>query len=242
MNSRKNILSIIQSKIGSAPLQRKRNDFPYVTLSYAQSVDGSISYRPGRPFSLSGPESMRMTHRLRSLHDGLLVGIGTILADNPHLTVRNANGSNPQPIIVDSRLRFPLDANVLRYGRPPWIITAPDADAERERILANAGVSILRVRSYPDGFIDLPSILKAIRKKGIESLMVEGGASIITNFLRFRLINQIVLTLAPVFVGGIQAVWPLQFEFSDLPRLINIDYAMLGQDLVMRADLNWKSS
>jgi 3,4-dihydroxy 2-butanone 4-phosphate synthase/GTP cyclohydrolase II len=183
-----------------------------------------------------------MTHRLRSLHDGLLVGIGTILADNPHLTVRNANGSNPQPIIVDSRLRFPLDANVLRYGRPPWIITAPDADAERERILANAGVSILRVRSYPDGFIDLPSILKAIRKKGIESLMVEGGASIITNFLRFRLINQIVLTLAPVFVGGIQAVWPLQFEFSDLPRLINIDYAMLGQDLVMRADLNWKSS
>ena len=91
---------------------------PYVTLTYAQSLDGSIAATPGRPLSISGPVSMTLTHALRAAHDAILVGIGTILADNPQLTVRYLKGKDPQPVIVDSRLRCPLDARVLRHDPP----------------------------------------------------------------------------------------------------------------------------
>ncbi len=239
MISRKSILSIIQTRI-KKPRRPEKKGFPYVTLSYAQSMDGSIAYRPGRPLPLSGKESLRLTHRLRSIHDGILVGIGTILADNPRLTVRYANGNSPQPIIVDSRLRLPLDANAIRFHEHlPWVITSEEADPEREKMLAGAGLTVIRHRSGPDGLLDLPGVLQALRIRKIESLMVEGGASIITSFLKHRLIDQLVLTLAPVLIGGMQAVWPLQLDSSDPPRLHHADYARFGPDLVMRADVNW---
>jgi len=217
--------------------------FPYVTLSYAQSIDGSIASRPGRPLALSGAESLKMTHRLRSLHDGILVGIGTVLTDNPSLTVRYANGDHPQPIIVDSRLRIPLEAKVVQSRhRPAWIATSDHPDEERERKLIEAGLVIMRFPSQSDDLIDLRGLLRLLRERNIRSLMVEGGASIITSFLRSRLVDQIVLTLAPVMIGGVQALWPLQLDYADPPRLENIDYAMFGPDLVMRADLSWKKT
>jgi GTP cyclohydrolase II len=238
MISRKSILSIIQSKI-ETPRPEKRA-LPYITLSYAQSVDGSIAYRLGRPLPLSGKESLRMTHCMRSFHDGILVGIGTILADNPRLTVRYTNGNSPQPIIADSRLRLPLETNAVRSPvRPPWIVTSEDADPARERVLKDNGVTVIRVRTDTDGFLNLTGLLRALRKRGIGSLMVEGGASIITSFLKHRLPDQIVLTLAPVLIGGMQAVWPLQLDYSNPPRLLNTDFARFGPDLVMRADVAW---
>ncbi len=169
MSPREDLLSIVRSRIerSSPPLRAK---LPYVTLSYAQSMDGSIAYRPGRPLALSGKESTTMTHQLRSIHDGILVGIGTILADNPRLTVRHANGDSPQPVIVDSRLRFPLDAKVLQCNRrPPWIATSERSDRRREGFLLEAGVKILRVPSHPDGLIDLAALLRELRKREIGS-------------------------------------------------------------------------
>lgn len=242
MISQENLISIVQSRIEQSSRSAGRNGFPYVTLSYAQSVDGSIAYRQGRPLALSGRESIRMTHRIRSLHDGILVGIGTILADNPRLTVRYAEGNNPRPIIVDSRLRLPVDADAIRFhSHPPWVVTSEESSRERESVLKETGVTVLRVRSHTDGFIDLAGLLELLRKRGISSLMVEGGASIITSFLRCRLIDQMVLTLAPVVIGGMQAVWPLQLDFTDPPRLRNVDLALFGPDLVMRSDLAWKA-
>ncbi len=240
MASRKSFFSAIQSRITGLPLRKSRDGFPYVTLSYAQSIDGSIASRPGRPLALSGSESMRMTHRLRSLHDGILVGIGTVLIDDPSLTVRYANGDNPQPIIVDSRLRIPLDAKVVRsVHRPAWIATSDHPDPDRERKLMKAGIVVMRFPSRADDFIDLAGLLQELRERNIRSLMVEGGASIITSFLRKRLVDQIVLTVAPVMIGGVQAIWPLQLDYANPPRLENVDYAMFGPDLVMRADLAW---
>ena len=238
MISRKSILSRIQSKIATSRPGKK--DLPYITLSYAQSVDGSIAYRPGRPLPLSGKESLRMTHCMRALHDGILVGIGTILADNPRLTVRYTNGNSPQPIIADSRLRLPLEANAVRNPvHLPWIVTSDDADPAREKALRDQGVTVIRVGTDVEGLLDLTGLLRALRKRGIRSLMVEGGASIITSFLKHRLPDQIVLTLAPVLIGGMQAVWPLQLDSSDPPRLQDTDFARFGPDLVLRADVVW---
>ena len=100
---------------------------PVVTLSYAQSLDGSIAARRGFPLQISGTESAQLTHQLRAVHDAILVGIGTVLADDPHLTVRHAQGKDPQPVVLDSQLRFPLGAKLLRE-RSPWIATTSRAD------------------------------------------------------------------------------------------------------------------
>ena len=102
---------------------RLKNKRPFVTVSYAQSLDGSIATVNKQQMQLSGTESMRLTHQLRACCQSILVGIGTVLADNPSLTVRRAEGQNPQPIILDTRLRTPLDADLIkRPDLSTWIV------------------------------------------------------------------------------------------------------------------------
>ncbi len=127
------VMDRVKTALAAASEHRQRTGRPLVTLSYAQSLDGSIADRPGRPLSLSGSQCMTLTHGLRASHDAILVGIGTVLADNPRLNVRLVTGESPQPVIVDSRLRFPPYANLLRHGRAPgsWPTKAPTPSAGR---------------------------------------------------------------------------------------------------------------
>jgi riboflavin-specific deaminase-like protein len=100
---------------------------PFVTLSYAQSLDGSIALHNHAPLSLSGPESLCLTHQLRSMHDGILIGIGTVLSDDPQLTVRHWVGHNPQPIVLDSQLRIPAKARLCCLpDKRCWVLTTVD--------------------------------------------------------------------------------------------------------------------
>ena len=118
---------------------------PLVTLTYAQSLDGSIAARPGHPLTISCTESQTFTHSLRAAHDAILVGIGTVLADNPRLNVRLVAGQNPQPVVLDSRLRFPSYANLLKDGNRPWVITTPSAERSRAQDLENQGARVFRL-------------------------------------------------------------------------------------------------
>lgn len=241
MTARPDLFDRIRSSLQGAPRHPAVADRPFVTLSYAQSIDGSIASRPGRPLALSCSESVVLTHRIRAIHDAILVGIGTIFADNPLLNVRHVAGASPQPVIVDGRLRFPLDARVLRQNhRTPWIATTEQADAEREKTLVKSGATVLHIQSLPDGLIDLGALLKQLKRMDIETVMVEGGSQIITSFLKHRLVDQLVLTLAPVFVGGIQALWPQQPDLFNPPRLETVEWDMYGSDLVLRADIFWR--
>jgi GTP cyclohydrolase II len=229
------------SILSTAAAHRRHTGRPYVTLTYAQSLDGSIAGRPGHPLPLSGAASMALTHSLRAAHDAILVGIGTVLADNPNLNVRLVNGKNPQPVIVDSRLRFPVYANLLRHGRTPWIATGERADAERQQALEAAGARVLRV-SGSNGWVDLPALLAQLGELGISSLMVEGGAQIITSFLASRLVDQVVVTIAPLLVGGLRAVDSLGYgSAKGLPRLTRLSYLPLGDDLVLRGEPDWST-
>ena len=236
MDHSNGIIATIRSRLQQAQTHCDRTGFPYVTLAYAQSIDGSIAFRPGRPLTLSGSDSLILTHTLRSIHDAILVGIGTILADNPHLTVRYVTGDDPRPVIIDSRLRLPREAHVLQDSRSPVIVTANGVDHAREAWLTNAGARVLRVSSGYQGLLDLPTALRRLGKMGISSVMVEGGAQIITSFLRDQLMDQLVLTLAPVFVGGLRAVNPLQLDIPNLPRLGDVTWQRFGDDLVLRAE------
>jgi 3,4-dihydroxy 2-butanone 4-phosphate synthase/GTP cyclohydrolase II len=205
---------------------------PLVTLAYAQSLDGSIAAVPGQPLALSGPQALRYTHQLRAAHDAILVGIGTVLADNPRLNVRHASGPEPQPVVLDSRLRFPLDANLLSHPRRPWIAATDRADPARQAALEAAGARLLRLPADECGRVGLPALLDALADFGIKTLMVEGGSSVITAFLAARLVNRLSLTLAPRLVGGLRAVSAL----CDL-QLQNVTYRALGADLIVEAEV-----
>ncbi len=221
---------------------------PHVTLTYAQSLDGSIAPARGKGLAISGPEALRMTHQLRAEHDAILVGIGTVLADDPQLTVRYVTGENPQPIVVDSHLRFPVHARLLGNSRKPWIITTPDnlpASKPREeilKVLKSKGATILTAPATPEGQVDLPEMLRMLSTLGITRLMVEGGARIIEAFLRERLVDEVVLTIAPLFIGGLPAVANPLFDPSlpgppNFPRLEAVTVEPCGSDWIVRGQL-----
>jgi len=215
-----------------------------VTLSYAQSLDGCISARPGEALALSGRQSMRLTHQLRAGHEAILVGIGTVFSDNPRLTVRLVNGANPRPVIVDSRLRLPLDCNlVTQESMFPWVVTRENPDPIRRKALENAGATVLEVPSNDGGQVNLAAMLERLGAMGVNSVMVEGGARIITNFLLERLADFIVLTVAPVLVGGLRAVSDLgQSDPANFLRLKNRGHRWLGEDLILWGELSLRTA
>jgi riboflavin-specific deaminase-like protein len=218
-----------------------RTGRPFVTLTYAQSIDGSIAAQPGKQTHISGPETKRLTHQLRSMHDAILIGIGTVLADDPKLTARRANGRNPQPVILDTNARFPLNAQLLHHPtHRPWIITGkahPDAIAALEQ----AGARVHCLSASSEDHPDLIRLLDWLGAERIVSLMVEGGAKVITSFLRARLVDQLILTIGPTLMGGLRGVDSLGSEEADsFPRLSHYDVLRIGTDLVIWGDLVWE--
>jgi GTP cyclohydrolase II len=212
---------------------------PFVTLTFAQSLDGSIAAQASQPLRLSNLSSQTMTHGLRARHDAILVGINTVLSDNPRLTVRLTSGISPRPIIVDSHLRMPLDAKLLDGRTPgPIIATTLNASLAKEKQLNAAGVKVVRLPREADGRVDLHALLAHLAGIGIRSLMVEGGAQIITSFLEQQLVNQLILTICPVLVGGVRAVNPQEPSRPlKLPPLKNVYYHSLEDDMILMADL-----
>lgn len=227
-----------------SPVPPTAADRPFVTLSYAQSLDGSITARRGHPLAISGSQSLAMTHRLRASHDAILVGIGTVLADNPRLNVRLVKGENPQPIIVDSHLRFPHDARMLQNrALPPWIATTQHASHAAQQKLETAGARVLRLPATGQGRVSLKALLALLPQMGIKRLMVEGGAEIITAFLNARLVDRLVITVAPLLVGGLRAVDNLgTLNGNGFPKLHNLTYQQLGDDMVLAGDLVWREA
>ncbi len=235
-------------KNGSERLFRR----PQVTLSYAQSLDGSIAARRGRPLSISSPESLRLTHQLRAAHHGILVGVGTVIADDPQLTVRKANGSNPRPIVLDSQLRTPAGARLLQGDTcAPWIVTTFAASHARQRALERAGARVIRLSGNADGRVSLAALMPILVERGISRLMVEGGAGVITAFISEKLVDHLVVTIAPVFIGGQRSLDQLltpaaapatrgaPLSAASYPSLTDIRYKQLGNDLIVWGTFNW---
>ncbi len=191
---------------------------PLITLAYAQSLDGSIATERRQAIALSSEPSFRFTHQLRAAHDAILVGIGTVLADNPRLTVRLASGPNPQPIVLDSSLRFPPTANLVQHPQKVWIATGPHSDPSRRKALEDSGVEILELSLDGDGRISLSELAATLHRRGIRRLMVEGGQAVLSAFLREQLADWLVVTVSPHLVGGLPALRDVQDEKSK-PRL-----------------------
>ena len=221
-----------------AARDRAIGGLPFVTLSYAQSIDGSIAARPARPFALSSDKSLEMTHLLRSRHDALLVGINTVLADDPRLTVRLWKGDNPQPVVLDSFLSCPDQAKLLAHpDQHPLLLTTAAASAGEISRLEAKGAQVRVMPKDRLGRVDLTAALQCLADSGVKRLMVEGGATVISSFLASRLVDYCVITLVPKLIGGIKAMDTRPSD--DLPPLSIVDccYQPLGVDLIIHGSL-----
>jgi len=232
------VLKMIQQAINAPTAASGR---PEVTLTYAQSMDGSIAFEPDKQLTISCPEAMTLTHGLRTIHDAIIVGIGTVISDDPQLTARHFSGPNPQPVIIDSQLRIPLEAKLL--SNPPVlpiIATTEDAPAEKRATLEAAGSRIIMLPSNHRKRVDLSNLLSALAEMNIQRVMVEGGARIITSFLTEQLVDNMILTIAPHLLGGLRGVRNLNLPTPiERPHLENLQHRQVGKDLIVWGKLNW---
>jgi riboflavin-specific deaminase-like protein len=179
---------------------------PFVTAAFAISADGCLSRERGKPTRISGPESLRVTHQLRALHAALLVGVGTVLADDPALTTRLVNGPSPLRVVLDSRLRVPHTARLLHSTeRSAWLVTSAGASHPQAQQLAAAGADVVQVPASPEG-VALPEVLSLLAASGVRSLMLEGGASVLESFFRSQCIDYVVLTISAERLANPRAV------------------------------------
>lgn len=212
---------------------------PFITVTYAQSIDGSIATKDRQPLKISSPESMRLTHQLRACSDSILVGINTVLADDPKLTVRLVSGPNPQPVVLDTRLRIPANACLLQRTDPPVWLASTLSKNNRREVLTHSGVVVLPCEQNRRGRVDLRQLMDKLYKRGIRSLMVEGGAKVITNFIQERLVDLFIITISPKLIGGLQVVAAPIDNSSNTLHLTGMHYHQLNGDLILWARPQW---
>lgn len=217
-----------------------RTGVPYVTLKFAQTLDGRIAAASGDSRWISSPPSLRFAHQLRAIHDAILVGAGAVRTDNPKLTCRLVKGRDPLRIVLDSLLRLPLDAEIFSDGKKTLVVCTGLAPQDKRKLLRNRGLAVMECEGDGAGHLSLSNLLEGLGKRGISSVLVEGGAAVATSFLKENLVDQLLVIVAPKIVGeGINAVGDLgiarikdalSFSFRRISRR--------GSDMIVDIRLN----
>ncbi|MBA2529031.1 MAG: GTP cyclohydrolase II RibA [Euzebyales bacterium] len=217
---------------------RPHADRPYVALKFAQTVDGRIATGSGDARWISGEQERRISHALRAACDGVAVGVGTVSMDDPQLTVRMVPGASPLRVVFDSSLRLPGDAKILSHDAPTLIVTTARSDPSRRDELRRRGVQVQVVAGAPEG-VDVAEALRVLRATGVRSLLVEGGARVITSLLSAGLVDRVVVGIAPTIIGsGTEAVGDLGISrVSDGIHLANRALHVLDDDVLLSWDV-----
>ena len=211
---------------------------PYVVLKYAQTLDGRIATSSGDSRWISGDEERRLSHALRAACDAVLVGVGTVVSDDPLLTVRSVPGVSPARVVLDSTLRIPRAARVLNESAWTVVVTTARSSTAGRLELERRGVAVPVVPGGAAG-VDLGAALAVIRDMGLRSVLVEGGARVITSMLAGGVVDRVIVSVAPTFIGrGRDAVGDLGVgRISDGLRLEDTTVHRVGSDLLISGDL-----
>lgn len=210
-----------------------------MTVHYAQTLDGRIATRSGHSQWVSCAASLRLAHQLRAANDAILVGVGTVLVDDPQLTVRLTPGQSPLRVVVDTTLRLPLDARILSDRAAATLVaTTHRTSPERIDAVRAEGAEVV-VLPEGQGGVDLAALLRHLGARGVASVLVEGGASLITSTLRDRLVDRLVVCIAPKLIGsGIEAVGDLAIHrLHDALTFEGASFRRLGDDLIFDGTL-----
>jgi 3,4-dihydroxy 2-butanone 4-phosphate synthase/GTP cyclohydrolase II len=211
---------------------------PAVIVKYAQTLDGRIATSSGDARWISGEAERTVSHALRAACDGVMVGVTTVITDDPQLTVRMVPGASPTRVIVDSTLRLPTTARVLDDEASTIILTTERSSSSRRAELRARGVAVDVVAEH-DGRVDLEAAVQQLRDRGMELLLAEGGAGVITGLLRARLVDRLIVAIAPLVIGaGRSAVDQLDItRIADGIHLHNRTVVPVGDDVLMAWDV-----
>jgi diaminohydroxyphosphoribosylaminopyrimidine deaminase / 5-amino-6-(5-phosphoribosylamino)uracil reductase len=219
---------------------------PWVVMKAGISLDGRITYKKGVSGWITGPQSIRKVHQLRDISDSIMVGIGTILIDNPSLTTRLAyrKGKDPVRVVLDTTLRISSSAKVLHLDSKAstWIFCGPEVDKKKKENLLAIGAVVRSVDLDDMGGVDVRQVLAVLGREGITSVLVEGGGRVHGSMLRNRLVDHANLFYGPLFAGdnGTPLVQGLSTSLSrDLIRLKKIRYQRFGDDLMVEGDVSY---
>lgn len=218
-------------------LKYTRTRFPFVILKLAQTLDGKIATSEGRSRYITSLKSRRRVHWLRSGVDAVMVGVGTVLQDDPQLTVRHIRGRNPLRIVLDSRGRTPPQAKVISSDGKAVIMTTSQAPPSWREEMERRGTEVWEVPSSGDGRIDLREAMRVVGAKGTTSLMIEGGRGVFTSFLKADIADKLLVFLSPKVMGeGIGGFGDLGVrELSSAYRFYNMKVQRMGEDFLITA-------
>jgi diaminohydroxyphosphoribosylaminopyrimidine deaminase/5-amino-6-(5-phosphoribosylamino)uracil reductase len=217
-----------------------RTGLPFVTLKLAASLDGRIATVTGASRWITSEPARRLVHQLRNEYDAVMVGAGTVRADDPALTCRLRGGRDPLRIIVAGRLRLPLDAHILN-GRAAagTIVATATRRPSVERALRTRGVTVL-VQPAKSGVVSLRTLLAALGRRGIASVLIEGGATLAAAALRARVVDELLCFYAPKLIGGDGKPMLSSLGIRNLRtavNLANVRVQRIGSDLLVRSSL-----
>jgi len=209
---------------------------PYVLLKLAASIDGRIATARGESRWISGPAARRWVHELRNQVDAVMVGSGTVLADDPALTCRMRGGRDPLRVVVDGRLRISPRARIVRQRSRAATLIAVTASASpaRARALARAGAEVMVVPGRR-GKVSLASLLRELAARGVVSVLIEGGGELAAAALRARLVDRLLVVTAPLVIGGDGRPMLASLglgRLANAPRIVDERMSRLGPDLL----------
>jgi len=214
---------------------------PFVSLKLAQSLDGKIAARPGLRTALTSSTAQRLTHRLRSEHSSVLIGVSTAVADDPLLNVRYGSGA-PQPLraVLDPTLRLGLESRLVATAAAyPTLVLHDPGRSSREKAdaLLRAAVRLIPVESGRDGLFPGRAVLAALAEQGATSVLIEGGRSVATGFLRQKLVQRLHLFISPLVFGESQALQAIGELGPAVLRLSGLERSCLGPDTYLTGRL-----
>jgi diaminohydroxyphosphoribosylaminopyrimidine deaminase/5-amino-6-(5-phosphoribosylamino)uracil reductase len=225
-------------QLNEAFIKHVTKKVPFVTLKIAQTLDGKIATASGESKWITGEKARAEGRGYRDTHDAILVGINTVLQDDPSLTTRLPGGRDPLRVIVDGKLRMPPGANVLTQDSPARTVIAalPGAPKKKRNMLETAGAEVLTVKS-DHGRVDLRDLMKKLGKMNIMSVLIEGGAEINASALRAGIVDKVVLFIAPMVMTGRDSLCSIggtsPRRLSGAIRLRGAETRVVGQDLVI---------
>ncbi len=219
----------------------KRKNRPFITVKVAQSLDGKIATVSGQSRWISGVKARNWVHQLRSKVDAILVGIETVLKDDPRLTVRAGGlSSHPVKVIVDSRLRTPPTARLFSSKTPVIVATTMHSSKKKEAGLQRAGAQVWRFPAH-ETKVPLTSLVQRLAQQEISHLLIEGGGEVIASALEADIVDEVAWLIAPKIIGGRNSITSVEGRniqsIAEATSLRNVHVRRLGEDVLVTADV-----
>lgn len=206
---------------------------PFVTLKSGITLDGKIATHSNHSKWITSEEARTDVHHLRNENMAILVGVNTVIKDNPELTTRIPNGRNPIRVILDSTLKIPLESKVITDNQAEtWIFTSGKYDTEKEKLLISKGIKVYQTSGSQN--VDPSDVLQILGENHVSSLLIEGGGTINASFIENKLVDKVILYIAPKLIGGKEAPTFLEGtgidKMSEAVELSDTSFVKIGKD------------